>query len=725
MKINIIRGDLLSVSCDAYVNPTDVYLSGSDGLDRIIHQRGGEALEQECNVIREKMKTGSTEITAGGNLPVKYVLHTACPGVFMEKADSYDLLRKCCTGLLKAAAGKPDIFHLAMPLIGTGCNGYSLEHPQYADSGCSLTAVTILSAINDFRTESYYRKPDEITIVCSSEEKFREMENARRWIFGTGISTRERVKGSLLGGAAGDALGYPFEFVPASYGMVQGYVPNPKSGKAEISDDTQMTLFTACGLLYGITRGHMRGISGQPWVYIASAYTDWLKTQDRHYEKKKMEISWIRNIPELNANRAPGNTCLSALAAGGGNVKKPINNSKGCGGVMRIAPVALYGGAHWLWGKEMTAEVCAETAAITHGHPLGWLSAAALGIILFDVMRNYSLEYAVEDAVSSLQEYYGTYPDTAVMIGLIRKAGALAKISRSIREEDVMTELQIVKELGRGWVGEEALAVGLFCALAAQTRGLEWCLRSAAGHIGDSDSTASIAGQIWGAYYGENSISEKWLKDLELRDVIEEIADDLVNDCRMDEFSTYVDPAWSRKYLSGPGASHIREQCEDLPHRYIQLPWSEESLSRVHIKQHGGYAREYDLVLEGERFLHVARKKEDVQMGMPGLGDDHADFDEKRNAYVKGYGSVKKHNELVYGSYHTHSFTLIPNYVENCVEIFTENDPNPWCGRIRRRFDEWNNPIEIEYRDGISAVPREILMLLALNDQYLQGFFRR
>ena len=83
---------------------------------------------------------------------------------------------------------------------------------------------------------------------------------------------RERIRGSLLGGAIGDALGYPVEFMDRN-SILEKFGKNglsefcsfDKNGYAVISDDTQMTLFTANGLLYGITRwcthGTLAGLS--------------------------------------------------------------------------------------------------------------------------------------------------------------------------------------------------------------------------------------------------------------------------------------------------------------------------------------------------------------------------------------------------------------------------------------------------------------------------------
>ena len=66
--------------------------------------------------------------------------------------------------------------------------------------------------------------------------------------------TEDRAAGCLLGGAAGDALGYPVEFMEADaifrrYGERGVVKYDLIGGKALISDDTQMTLFTAAGLL--------------------------------------------------------------------------------------------------------------------------------------------------------------------------------------------------------------------------------------------------------------------------------------------------------------------------------------------------------------------------------------------------------------------------------------------------------------------------------------------
>ncbi len=92
---------------------------------------------------------------------------------------------------------------------------------------------------------------------------------------------RDKIRGSLIGGAAGDALGYPLEFgnwdqIRKRYGEkgIQAYDLDFEAGEAIISDDTQMTLFTANGILIGDTRGCLRGIQGPVAGYVKNAYMD-------------------------------------------------------------------------------------------------------------------------------------------------------------------------------------------------------------------------------------------------------------------------------------------------------------------------------------------------------------------------------------------------------------------------------------------------------------------
>ena len=138
-----------------------------------------------------------------------------------------------------------------------------------------------------------------------------------------------------------------------------------------------------------------RGIMGEYSDYIALCYKDWYTTQFKGITNGG--YSWLVNIPELHASRAPGNTCLSAIEQGAnGIIEKPINQSKGCGGIMRVAPIGLY-----FEGKRYTQQkidmIGAEAAAITHGHELGYIPAAALVHIIHMVAHDANITLRAAD----------------------------------------------------------------------------------------------------------------------------------------------------------------------------------------------------------------------------------------------------------------------------------------------------------------------------------------
>jgi len=338
---------------------------------------------------------------------------------------------------------------------------------------------------------------------------------------------RSRFRGCLLGGAVGDALGAPVEFldldeIVLAYGE-QGIRDYASAyGKlGAITDDTQMTLFTAEAML----SAHLAGVlhSEEPDFFRAAAgsYGRWLMTQEnsRLLTSGNAKASWLLQQKKLFSRRAPGTTCLSALQSSRGKVARAMNDSKGCGGVMRMAPVGMYY-AHSLSRERhpdrLVSSIFAtgnDLAAITHGHPSGCLSAGALAVMVGLVLVGKSLT----DAIHAAKEELRKHPSHKETLAAIEKAERLAK-SRP-------RERSALRELGKGFVAEEALAMGLYCALGAGD--FEDGIILAVNHSGDSDSTGSIAGNLLGAAAGAEAIPDRWLARLELRSTIEALADDL------------------------------------------------------------------------------------------------------------------------------------------------------------------------------------------------------
>ena len=359
-----------------------------------------------------------------------------------------------------------------------------------------------------------------------------------------------KFKGCLIGGAVGDALGYAVEFMSADaifkkYGDkgITGY--ELRNGVAEISDDTQMTLFTANGLLIRTTGSMTYGITADYTDCIAHCYGDWYKTQMEQYPPSgEKHYSWLVNIPEMFSRRAPGNTCLSALAHGGnGTLDNPINDSKGCGGVMRTAPIGLYfanGNYDSMPQKEIDL-IGAKAAALTHGHELGYIPAAALAHIINLLVKNDKITVldAVADSVVSMRKIFKESENIKQFHKLMEKAADLAVSSAN--------DIDAIRQLGEGWVAEEALAIAVYCAVKYSDN-FEQGIIAAVNHDGDSDSTGAVAGNILGTALGFDAIPQKFIDNLELKDVILEIAEDLHHDCQSSEYGS-SDILWKSKYI--------------------------------------------------------------------------------------------------------------------------------------------------------------------------------
>ena len=82
-----------------------------------------------------------------------------------------------------------------------------------------------------------------------------------------------------------------------------------------------------------------------------------------------------------------------------------------------------------------------------------------------------------------------------------------------------------METFGQGWIAEEALAMGVYAALAADD--VRSALLLAVNHSGDSDSTGATAGSLLGAMHGVEALSGDLIGDVELRPLIVTIAGDL------------------------------------------------------------------------------------------------------------------------------------------------------------------------------------------------------
>lgn len=327
-----------------------------------------------------------------------------------------------------------------------------------------------------------------------------------------------RVRGCLLGGAVGDALGAEPEFmgldeIREAFGPagVRDYAV-AYGRRGAITDDTQMTLFSAEGLIRAWVRGRLKGVVSIPSV-VRHAYLRWLLTQGVAPLPGSMEVGqdgWLFGVRALHSQRAPGGTCLSALELGWDAPAVAANTSKGCGGVMRAAPFGLFPA---LGDAARVFEVAAECGALTHGHPSGYLTAGHLAATVAGLREGLGLMAALGQADAILQRQEGHGETWRALLAAYRLA------------ERGPPSPEALESLGGGWVGEEALAIAVCCALTARDFA-DGVLR-AVNHSGDSDSTGAICGNLLGALWGEAAIPAAWLAELEMRCEIARVAEDL------------------------------------------------------------------------------------------------------------------------------------------------------------------------------------------------------
>lgn len=307
-----------------------------------------------------------------------------------------------------------------------------------------------------------------------------------------------RYKGCLLGLAVGDALGAPVEFetlaaIKERFGAkgIQDFEPWDDFAPGSYTDDTQMSLAAAQGLLDAY-REHRASGRWDVRTAVYREYQNWRKSQANPLNRK-----------------SPGLTCLLALKSEHmGTIENPINDSKGCGGVMRTAPAGL------VFKPGHAFRAGAEFAAMTHGHPSGYLSAGFLSEVVARMIGGESLGRAVARSVPVLKNYIG-HEET------------LAKISLALRlYTSPRPATESIRKIGQGWTGEEALAISLYCALR-YPRDFRSGVLAAVNQEGDSDSTGSITGALLGTSLGLKGVPKDWADRVQNRDKILALAEAL------------------------------------------------------------------------------------------------------------------------------------------------------------------------------------------------------
>ena len=357
------------------------------------------------------------------------------------------------------------------------------------------------------------------------------------------MDKRDRIRGAMIGCAAGDALGYPVKVLSEAaiverYGLrgITAYDLD-ENGNARITADTQLMLLSANGILFAHTRGALRGIMAPVYQYFDAFYMDWYRLQTEK-QPRRARCGWINAYPALSAKRAPSPTSMRVFSSDKfGSMDKPVNDSKGSGCLLRAVPIGL----SYSDDPAYILDLAANTAALTHGNEVAWVASGVLALIISLIIhQELSIAEAVNETLKALDK---SFPDSrkAVheLLSSIWSARPLATSASS--------DLDAIHALGEGWVSNEALAIGILCALRYEND-IAGAMTFAANHGGNSSTTAAIAGMLVGARIGFNAIPDRFVDRLELVDVILELADDVTTDCPMYDWGPR-NPVWEHKYI--------------------------------------------------------------------------------------------------------------------------------------------------------------------------------
>lgn len=354
---------------------------------------------------------------------------------------------------------------------------------------------------------------------------------------------RARVRGALLGGAIGDALGAGaggrgLDDLRAAYGpegLTEFQAADGRRGA--VTAATQMTLFSVDGLI----RAQVRRDTGawHPPTDLHHAYLRWAATQrDWGPDERRRDNGWLAGEEWLYSRRGPARACLTGLGdTAMGTLQAPKNpTARDAGALVRSAPFGLLVG----WEPELVCQLAVECAAQTHGHPTAYLSAGAYAVIVHGLARGETLDASVQRGLALLAARPGHQPVTDAL------KEALGAVRQGIPGPGR------VAALGENGFAEEVLAVAVYCTLVGED--IRQGLRLAVNHDGPSEATGAVCGALLGALHGETALPPAWLCELEGRGTLLELADDFAMEMTQGPAlhgPTLSAPGWLARYPRG------------------------------------------------------------------------------------------------------------------------------------------------------------------------------
>ncbi len=280
-----------------------------------------------------------------------------------------------------------------------------------------------------------------------------------------GIHTEDRYLGCLLGLAAGDALGAPYEGGILER-AVWAAIGKTRLGERRWTDDTQMTLDLAESIL---ERGGLD--LDALGVRFASSYR-W----SRGYGPGTVKV--LKRIRR-------GQSWESATRA------VYPDGSYGNGAAMRSTVLALF----YPEDAEQLDHAARSAAEVTHGHPVGVDGAALLAHVARGLLHGDDLGTVLEEANARVRTD--------------ELAGPFGIASERLLEGAALTPAEVARALGNGMTVPTSCPTAVYIGLNYRERSFDELLRFATECGGDTDTIAAMAGSLWGVANGRPDIGEE------------------------------------------------------------------------------------------------------------------------------------------------------------------------------------------------------------------------
>lgn len=334
-----------------------------------------------------------------------------------------------------------------------------------------------------------------------------------------------RIAGCLIGGAVGDAVGLPFEGQagPVEYSLPENW---------RLSDDTQLTLATCESLV------EQERVDPEA---IAEGLCSWFR-EGRIYG---IGASTLKALRELDAG---GHWAL---------VGRKGEMAAGNGAAMRIAPLGFMLDPRNHDDRVLLRDVC----RITHHSDEAYVGAlAVVAAIHFVAYRQHALKPSLMEAVSEL------LPDSNVR-------DRLAKLTNCIQQESIQ---ECGMRFGTSGFVADSVPLALAAVVCTPTLGFEGVVQAIIECGGDTDTTASMAGQMIGAASGIEQLPAALVDQVPEIEGIRKIASRLFELKKLpyssEDLSRITDEAW-------PNKGEYCEKCRTWIPRFADL--TDEETARL------------------------------------------------------------------------------------------------------------------------------------------------